>query len=239
MMLLVFCYHSNRSFFLFEFPAKLGVRTKGIKKHRVTIPCKRSFDFTWNPHEIWQISWNPADFRWNLANFMWNPPKLKSFCWNIWIYKVLGGFHLKSAGFHLKSTGFHHEICRISWIMSFCVMIKYRSFDFRKTNNLFIGISNPSLQCSRWRYLPLHCRGFLHVCQRRNQDFPWGRQLELPMKLSFIKYVCQNGRIGTLRGREPAAPPGSTNVFVFTLQQNQWSDAQRAKCGRKLEQEKT
>ena len=28
------------------------------------------------------------------------PPKLKSFCWNIWFYKVLGGFHLKSAGFH-------------------------------------------------------------------------------------------------------------------------------------------
>ena len=26
-------------------------------------------------------------------------PKLKSFCWNIWFYKVLGGFHMKSAGF--------------------------------------------------------------------------------------------------------------------------------------------
>ena len=29
--------------------------------------------------------------------------KLNSFCWNIWIYKVLGGFHLKSGGFHVKS----------------------------------------------------------------------------------------------------------------------------------------
>ena len=29
------------------------------------------------------------------------------FVWNIWFYKVLGGFHLKSAGFHLKSGGFH------------------------------------------------------------------------------------------------------------------------------------
>ena len=46
------------------------------------------------------------------------PPKLKSFCWNIWFYKVLGRFHLKSA-----------EIRNVS----FCVMIKYRSF-FRKTN---------------------------------------------------------------------------------------------------------
>ena len=29
--------------------------------------------------------------------------KLNSFCWNIWFYKVWGGFHLKSAGFHVKS----------------------------------------------------------------------------------------------------------------------------------------
>ena len=48
------------------------------------------------------------------------PPKLKSFCWNIWFYKVLGGFHMKSAGFQN---------------MSFCVMTKYRSF-FRKTNKI-------------------------------------------------------------------------------------------------------
>ena len=41
-----------------------------------------------------------------------HPPKLKSFCWNIWIYKVLGGFHLKSAGFH-------GEICRISKLWAF------------------------------------------------------------------------------------------------------------------------
>ena len=38
-----------------------------------------------------------------------HPPKLKSFCWNIWIYKVLGGFHLKPTRFHLKSTGFHAD----------------------------------------------------------------------------------------------------------------------------------
>ena len=115
-------------------------------KHRVTIPCKRSFDFTWNPVDFMKSTWNLVDFRWNLVDFMksgrfqvkstqnlinsdvstktiqfdecrrgamtldfmksgviapsMHPPKLKSFCWNIWIYKVLGGFHLKSAGFH-------------------------------------------------------------------------------------------------------------------------------------------
>ena len=52
------------------------------------------------------------------------PPKLKSFCWNIWFYKVLGGFHMKSTRFQVKSAGFQN--------MSFCVMTKYRSF-FRKT----------------------------------------------------------------------------------------------------------
>ena len=51
-------------------------------------------DFTWfHPrfHEIQGHSPSPAFI------------KLNSFCWNIWIYKVLGGFHLKSAGFHVKS----------------------------------------------------------------------------------------------------------------------------------------
>ena len=27
-------------------------------------------------------------------------PQTEEFGWNIWFYKVLGGFHLKSAGFH-------------------------------------------------------------------------------------------------------------------------------------------
>ena len=40
-----------------------------------------------------------------------HPPKLKSFCWNIWFYKVLGGFHMKSARFH--------EIRWISWMWAF------------------------------------------------------------------------------------------------------------------------
>ena len=33
--------------------------------------------------------------------------KLNSFGWNICFYKVLGGFHMKSARFHVKSTRFH------------------------------------------------------------------------------------------------------------------------------------
>ena len=109
--------------------------------------ARGSFDFTWNPPDFMKSVWNPPDFMksiwnvldfmksvWNLADFRWNPPKLRSFCWNIWIYKVLGGFHMKSvwnlADFRWNPpAGFQ--------IMSFCVMIKYRSFDFWKTNQMF------------------------------------------------------------------------------------------------------
>ena len=38
----------------------------------------------------------------------------------------------------------------------------------------------------------------------------WGRQL--PRRLHFVKFVCQNQRIWTLGGRAPAAPPGSANA---------------------------
>ena len=70
----------------------------------------------WISPEICRISWNLPDFTWNPADFM-----------------------VKSTGFH----GFHGEIRRISWIMSFCVMIKYRSFDFRKTKQLWQFINVP------------------------------------------------------------------------------------------------
>ena len=36
---------------------------------------------------------------------------------------------------------------------------------------------------------------------------------QLPRRLHFIKFVCQNKRIWTLRGRAPAAPPGPANVI--------------------------
>ena len=54
------------------------------------------------------------------------PPKLKSFCWNIWFIRF---FMWKSAW---NPPDFK--------IMSFCVMIKYRSFEKRKTKHFGIGI---------------------------------------------------------------------------------------------------
>ena len=43
-----------------------------------------------------------------------------------------------------------------------------------------------------------------------------GRQL--PRQLRFEKFVCQNERIWTLRGRAPAAPPGSANDVYQNFQ---------------------
>ena len=100
------------------------------RKHRVTIPCKRSFDFTWNLHEIQRIS----------GEIHPKPYKIRCFSKNSSDFIRFGG------GFHLKSAGFHHEIRRISRIswwkiknVSFCVMIKYRSF-FRKTKHYLYRI---------------------------------------------------------------------------------------------------
>ena len=45
--------------------------------------------------------------------------KLNSFCWNIWIYKVLGGFHLKSAGFHVKSKDHLQGIVTLCFVSVF------------------------------------------------------------------------------------------------------------------------
>ena len=88
-------------------------------KHRVTIPCKRSFDFTWNPPDFTMKSGGfQVKSTQNLINsdvsaktlqfggvhgggydprfheIKGHSPspafiKLNSFCWNIWIYKVL------------------------------------------------------------------------------------------------------------------------------------------------------
>ena len=41
---------------------------------------------------------------------------------------------------------------------------------------------------------------------------------QLPKRLRFEKFVCQNERIRTLRGALlPAAPPGSANGYVVTI----------------------
>ena len=70
----------------------------------------------------------------------------KSFCSNIWFYKVWGEFHLKSARFHeihwiswwnpleftdfMKSARFHGEICQISWI-------SWNPLDFMKSARFY------------------------------------------------------------------------------------------------------
>ena len=88
--------------------------------------------------------------------------KLKSFCWNTcfynfgWISQVISRWNPLDFTDFMESTRFHgeihqisgwnpyeirriswnpYEIRRISWNVSFCVMIKYRSFDFRKTKH--------------------------------------------------------------------------------------------------------
>ena len=83
-------------------------------------------------HEIWQIS---PRFH------LWNPPKIIK---QVFQQKL---FSLMNAGWGLwPRISWNpldlnpHEICQISWnppdfkIMSFCMMIKYRSFIFWKTN---------------------------------------------------------------------------------------------------------
>ena len=62
------------------------------KNYSVWWMQERGYDLGF--HEIWGHSPLHAP-----------PPKLKSFCWNIWFYKVLGGFS--------------PEICRISWMWAF------------------------------------------------------------------------------------------------------------------------
>ena len=79
---------------LYSFPVVL----KHVK-HRVTIPCKWSFDFTWNPADF---MWNPPKTLWkqifqpklfslmNAGEGLWHsllpaPPQLKSFCFFIFV----------------------------------------------------------------------------------------------------------------------------------------------------------
>ena len=94
-------------------------------------------------HEIWQISWNPADFTMKSGRFhheiRWISceihPNWRVFAETSEFIRFWVDFTWNPPDFMVKSAGFHGEICRISWIMSFCVMIKYRSFDFRKTKH--------------------------------------------------------------------------------------------------------
>ena len=48
---------------------------------------------------------------------------------------------------------------------------------------------------------------------RRGGRGPRRRECGLPRQLRFENFVCQNERIGTLRGCAPGAPPRSANGF--------------------------
>ena len=84
----------------------------------------------------------------------------------------------------------------------------------------FVRITDPSNPVVVG-YLPT--RYVYYIFQWRILDFPVGKgsnfmgRRQLTTRLRFVKFVCQNGRIGTLVG-VLAAPRGSANIFMyFTL----------------------
>ena len=116
-------------------------------------------------------------------------PTLHSLNWRVFAetlaFIILGGFHrwylgeihriswnppdfmVKSTGFHVKSIGFHygfHEIRNVS----FCVMIKYRSFVFRKTNkiqmmrNNWIDLFVDSRENNHFNYMMSYCHVWIY-----------------------------------------------------------------------------
>ena len=110
-------------------------------KHRVTIPCKWSFEkwrFSYEKHLKSLKTWNPADshessqesckFAWKVPLFIWKVPH---FIWKA------PHFIWKAPHFISKAPHFIWKVPHFT--LSFWVMIKYRSF-FRKTNKcLFHG----------------------------------------------------------------------------------------------------
>ena len=107
-------------------------------KHRVTIPCKRSFDFTWNPPDFIKSAWNLADFMKSSrfhVDFMWNPadfmkslviaPTLHSSNWRVFAetlaFIILGGFHRWNLG----------ALCWISQVKSLVIVPTLHSSNWR------------------------------------------------------------------------------------------------------------
>ena len=131
---LLICAHTHKSYFLRRSDSSDVADLYTQKKQGLpflAIGLSKSAGFhPWNPYEIRRISpvksvWNPADFTREIhmksSGFhSWNPYEICRISWNLPDFT-------KSAGFH--------EIRRISWNVSFCVMIKYRSF-FRKTKHI-------------------------------------------------------------------------------------------------------
>ena len=67
-------------------------------------------------HEIWRISWNPADFiwiSWSLVDFRWNPADFIQISGEIWWISY--GFQVKSARFHTWNPA---DFVRISHMIS-------------------------------------------------------------------------------------------------------------------------
>ena len=124
-------------------------------------------------------------------------PELKSFCWNIWIYKVLGGFHLKSARFHeicwisgeirwiswnlpdfmVKSAGFH-ELWAFVWWSSIGLSTFERpnigltipgnwSFEIWQISPVKSGRFHPDFTCE------IHPKPYKSKCFSKNSSVWW------------------------------------------------------------------
>ena len=102
--------------------ASVSAKTLQFDECRVGAVTK---DFMKSARFHMKSTWNPLDFKImsfcvmiKYRSFVFQKTNQKSFCWNIWFYKVWGGFHLKSAGFHtdfMKSGGFHvksKDLCK-------------------------------------------------------------------------------------------------------------------------------
>ena len=85
--------------------------TENQQKHRVTIPCKWSF-------EKWRFSRKAALFTNGLPSVLYETPGLNErSVLNQLFLMISGAFHMKSAtfhekhnAFHMKSTAFHFEL---------------------------------------------------------------------------------------------------------------------------------
>ena len=84
---------------------------------------------------------------------------------------------------------------------------------------VFYGVSTPFL---RVYLLIANCSGGSRIFRRGGVDLD-RRGCGLPRQLCFENFVCQNERIGTLRGgRAARAPPRSANELVFGLTAGEW-----------------
>ena len=95
--------------------ASVSAKTLQFDECRVGAMTK---DFMWNLHEIHWISKLWAFAWWSSIGLSFFERPIRSFCWNIWFYKVWGGFHLKSAGFQVKSKDLLQGIVTLCFVFS-------------------------------------------------------------------------------------------------------------------------